>query len=240
MQKPEEPRQAVRYRHLHKVTRLDDPRPAELPEPQTDSDAQQHHNQRCGNRGVLQRLPLAPHEQHHDRQEADRGRAGVDVPDRSGQFGERVLVVRLLEGQIPFRVGVVAEEVGDLFQNQDHPDGGQEALDDAGWEERSEEPGPGESQADLDQTRKHHRQEERRERPKYHDLGGDDRRQTGGRAAGAGVRPAQHPHEDATDDPGRYPREQLGTGRQRYPQAQGYGHEEHNQAGCEVARQGSR
>jgi hypothetical protein len=114
-------------------------------------------------------------------------------------------VVRLLEGQIPFRVGVVAEEVGDLFQNQDHPDGGQEALDDTGWEERSEEPGPDESQADLDQTRKHHRQEERRERPKCHDLGGEDRRQTGGRAADAGVRSAQHPHEDATDDPGQYP-----------------------------------
>ena len=165
LQKPEEPGQAVRHRHLHQVARLDDPRPAELPEQQAEPDAQQHHDQRGGDERLLQRLPPVPDDQHRDRHEADRGRAGVDVPDRSDQFGERVLVVRLLEGHLPFRVGVVAEDVGDLLQDQDHADGGQQALDHAGREEGREEPGPGESQADLDQPREDHGQQERLERP---------------------------------------------------------------------------
>ena len=137
---------------------------AELPEQQADPDAQQHHNQRRGDGRLLQRLPLVPDDQHRDRHEADRGRAGVDVADRSREFGERVLVVRLLERHIPFRVGVVAQDVGDLLQNQDHADGGQQALDHAGREEGGDEPGPGEPQADLDQPRENHRQQERRER----------------------------------------------------------------------------
>ena len=92
------------------------------------------------------------------------------------------------------------------------------------------------ARANLDQPRENHRQEERRERSECHDLGGNDHRQTGSWATDAGVRPAQHPHQNATDDPGQHPREQRGTGRQRDPQTQGHSHEEHDQAGREVAR----
>ncbi len=101
----------------------------------------------------------------------------MDVAERSEQFGERVLVVRLLERHVPFRVGVVAEDVGDLLQDQDHADGGQQALDHAGREEGGDEPGPSESQADLDQPGEDHGQQERLERPQDRDLGGHDRRQ---------------------------------------------------------------
>ena len=199
-------------------------RPPSLPEHQADPDAQQHHDQRGGDDRLLQRLRLGPRATSSAIDEqADHGRAGLDVAEQSAEFGERVLVVRLLERHVPFRVGVVAQDVGNLLQDQDHADRGQQALDHAGREEGREEPGPGDAQRDLDQPGDDHGQQERLERAERGDLGRDDRRQAGGRAADAGVRPAQHPDQDAADDPGQHPREQRGVGRQRHAQAQAAG-----------------
>jgi hypothetical protein len=121
--------------------------------------------------------------------------------DCSDKFGERVLVIRLLEGHVLLGVAVVAEDVGDLFQNQDHADRGQQALDYAGRDKDGDEPGLSESQGYLNQPCKNHRQQKRRERSQGYDLSCNDRRHTGGRSTDAGVRSAQCPHQDPTHDP---------------------------------------
>ena len=181
-------------------------------------------------------LQFGPENQQRDRPEADHGRAGVNVPEHVTEFGERVGVVRLLKGHVPFRVGVVPQQVRNLLQDQDHADRGQQSLDHAGREEGRNKPGPGDPQSDLNQTGNDHGQQKRRERSQRRDLGRHDRRQAGRRTADAGLRPAQHSHQNAADDPGQHSREQRGTRRQRHAQAQGQRHEKHDQAGRKVAR----
>ena len=220
------------------MARLDDPPPAESPEPQADPDAQQHHDQ--GGRDVrpLQEPPPVPDDEHRDRHETDHGRAGLDIPEQPAEFGERVRVVRLQERHVSFRVGVVAQDVRDLFQDQDHADRGHQALDHAGREEGREGAGPRQAQGDLDQARDHHGEQERLERAQRGDLGRHDRRQAGGGAADARLRPAQGPHQHAADDPGHAPPRATGRWTPAPPRGTRERDEGHDQAGREITRQG--
>jgi hypothetical protein len=131
----------------------------------------------------------------------------------------------------------VAENVRDLFQDQQDADRSEQSLDDAGREEHRNESGSGQPQSDLDHSRDDDRQQERRERAQRRDLSGHDRRQARRRAAHAGVRLADHPHQDSPDDAGDQPREQWRIRGQGNSQTQRQRDEKHDQSGREIARQ---
>ncbi len=72
---------------------------------------------------------------------------------------KRVHFVQLLESEISDGVGVIAEQVWDLFKNQDDSNGGQQTFDHARGQEGGKEPSLGQSQGDLNCPGKNHRQQ---------------------------------------------------------------------------------
>ena len=211
LQEPEEPGQAVRHRHLHQMARLDDPRPAELPEQQADPDAQQHHDQRRGDDRLLQRLAPVPDDQQRDRHQADRGRAGVDVARAVRPNSENVFSWSgCWNAMSPSGSGSWPRTCGICFRIRITPmaasrplitlDGKNAAMNPARASPRPIWISPAITTASRNASND----------PKRSDLGGHDRRQAGRRAADAGVRPAQHAHQNAADDAGQHAREQRG------------------------------
>lgn len=88
-------------------------------------------------------------------------------------------MVGLKEGHFPFGVAIVTEDVGDLFEDQDHADGREEAFDDAGGEEGGDEPDAGDPHYDLHQSGDHHGRKKGFERSESGNLSGNDSRGTG-------------------------------------------------------------
>ncbi len=74
----------------------------------------------------------------------------MQIPQHRDKLGHRVFMIRLSERQVSFRIGVVPEEMRNLFENQNHANRRQKSLDDAAGKKRGKEPGSGESQSDLD------------------------------------------------------------------------------------------
>ena len=75
----------------------------------------------------------------------------------------------------------------DLLEDQQHPDRGQQTLDDAGGKERGDEAGACDSQGNLNHTRHDHCEQERFERAERRDLRRYDGRQARGGSAHDGV-----------------------------------------------------
>jgi hypothetical protein len=160
----------------------------------------------------------------------------VEGAQRREQLGEGVLVVELTEAHFALGVGVVPEEVRDLFEHQDESDRREQPLDHAGREERADGPTPSEAEPDLEPARTDDRGEEIFERPEGGDLGADDRRQSGGRSADARVGATQEPHEHAPDHARDQSRNQRRAGCERDPEAQRDRHEEHDEAGGQIGQ----
>ena len=128
---------------------FDQPSATDLSEQQVDADSQQHDNERRWNDRILQRLQLPPEHKHSDREQPDHSGPQMKVAGNQSEFRERVFVVRLNEGHITFGVGIVPENVRDLFQNQNDADSCQQTLNHAGREEGRESSCLQQSEADL-------------------------------------------------------------------------------------------
>ena len=83
-------------------------------------------------------------------------------------------MVRLGETHLPFRIGVMTKNMGNLFQDEDEANGGQQALDHAQREEGGDETHPEDTKQNLDHPRDGHRQEESLETAQHGDLGCHD------------------------------------------------------------------
>ena len=121
-----------------------------------------------------------------------------------GDFVESVEVVGLVEALIPHEIVVIAKGVGDLLEDDHDADAGQHALDDHVRDEISNDAGSQKTDAQLERTRKQHRESEGGERLQFLNGLQDDHRQTGGRAAdtqfGTGKERNDDPPYDAGDD----------------------------------------
>ena len=72
-----------------------------------------------GTGDCLSHFDPLPSQQQGDRQQTDQGRAGMNVEERFDQLRERVFLVGLLERHLPFGIFVVAEQMGNLLENQE-------------------------------------------------------------------------------------------------------------------------
>ena len=222
-------------RHLHAMNLLDRPDAADLGKEPVSQKPEHDDRQRSGDAAGLGRPPVAPEPDQAQGCQADHHRPGVDVVEDLEELGEGRLLVGLKERHLPFVVLVVAEEVGDLLEDQDHADRREQAANDARRHERLDEPPLGQAEGDLDQARHHHRQEEGLEGAEGLDFGGHHGCQPGGRAGDHHLGPAQPADHHARHDPRNQARDRIGPGGQRDPQAEGQGHEKRNHASHQVA-----
>ena len=221
-------------RHLHEVRLADHPLPTEPLERRAYPHPDQHHRQRCRKLRLRQSLAPRPRNQERDRNEPDQRRAQMQIIDRIEQRGEGVRAVGLLEAHLAFGVGVVPEHVGDLLEDQDHPDRRQQALDHAGRHEGRQRSAAREPEAELHHAGEHDREQERLVRTQRGDLGEHHGRETCGGTTDAGVRSTERADDDAADDPADDAGEQRRAGGQRDAEAQRKCHEEHDQRCDEV------
>ena len=85
--------------------------------------------------------------------EATSSRARVDVLEGAHDLREGVLAVGLEERQVALRIGVPADRMGDLLEDDEQADPGEHPLDDRRREEVGEHARAGDAEADLDQAR---------------------------------------------------------------------------------------
>ena len=238
LQEAEEGLHIRRHRHLHEVGRLHLPSVAHLPQDQIDRHTNEHHDE-CGGHGqFFECLHLVPHQQEDHRQYADERRTGQDVRKRCHQLGEGVFMVWLGKAHFALRIGIVAENVGDLLQDQNEADGCEEAFNDTHREERCDEAESKRAHQNLHRSRHDHRRQKGLKTAQHGDLRRHDGRESRRRSAHAFFRSAEDAHHDPTDDPGDQ------TGKQRRIRCQGNAktqrqrHEKHGDACGDVLRQG--
>ena len=164
----------------------------------------------------------------------------MEVADDLEQLREGVFAVWLEERHLPFVVGVMADEVGDLLEDQDHADRGEEAANHAGGHERFDEAPLRQAEGDLDQPGHHHGQQQRLERAEHGELGGHDGHEPGGGPGDHHLGAAEPAHDHARDDAGDHAADRRGTGSHRDADAERQRHEERHQTchqvGGDVAR----
>ena len=104
---------------------LDHPAAAKSLETERGQHAQDHHRQRCRHDGGPQQRAPVPEQQQRERRDPHQCGAGMQLQHRLPEFGERVVAIRLEERHLPLGVGVAADEVRNLLQDEDHTDRGE-------------------------------------------------------------------------------------------------------------------
>ena len=137
------------FRDLDEVGGTDGEGGAEFREEEIEESAEGDDGEGSRDEGFFERGAV-PCEEEGEAEEADDGGAGLDVADGGEEFGEGSAAIVLLVGEVAFVVWVVADEVGELFDDEDDADGGEEALDDVGGEVVGEEAGLEETEDDLE------------------------------------------------------------------------------------------
>ena len=112
-------------------------------------------------------------------------------------------MVGLSERHLAFRVGVVAQNMRNLLQNENHTDSRQQALDHARRKERRQCSRFDDAQPDLQHAADQYGEQERFERTQYADLSCHNGRQSGSRSTHAGMRTADTADNDAANDAGQ-------------------------------------
>ena len=228
--------EALGHGQLDAVRGLDHPGLAERGEARHAGDPEGHHGQRGGDAAGPRHAPAVPDPDQGQRGQADRHRAGMEGTDDLEQLREGVLAVGLEKRHLPFVVGVAAEEMGDLLEDQDHADRGEKPSDHARGHERLDEAPLGQAERDLDQPGEHHGQEQRLEGTERGDLGGHHGHEPGGRAGDHHLCAAQPAHDHSGHHPGDHTGDGRGPGGQRDPQAERQGHKKRDQPGHQIGR----
>ena len=161
------------------MTALNYPLTTEFAQPEGECDAEPDDGDGGWNGKPAQEGNPVPDQHDGDGQDADRSRAGLEIEPGIEEFRKGVLVVRLQKRIFAHRVGIVTEDVRELLENQGHADRREQALDDTGRNERSDESGPEQSERDLHQACDHHGEQKGIEGAQLSDLRGHDRRQAG-------------------------------------------------------------
>ena len=76
----------------------------------------------------------------------------MNAAEQLAELGKGVLMIGLDERHLTLGIGIAAQQVRNLLQNQDRSDCGQQSLDHAPWHEGGDRPGLRETEADLDQV----------------------------------------------------------------------------------------
>ena len=151
---------------------------------------------------------------------------------------EGVVAIGLHEGHVALPVLVVADEVGDLLQDQQDTNGRKKALDDVGGEVLGQNARLGQAERKLHRTGDEDGEQEGLEGTQAIDLCQHDRCQAGGRAAHADVAATEGAHDDAADHTRDEAREERCARGQRDAQAERNGNQEHDETRHEVRNEG--
>ncbi len=221
-------------RDLHHVRGGERPRRGGGRQQFADADANQHGGERPWHRRLLQ-PGLLPQDQRRERREADEHGAGQRVGDGLPDLGEGVVAVDLGEGLVAFRVGVVAEQVRQLLEDQQQADRREQALDDVVGDEVGDAAAAQKAEGELEHAGDDDGAEEDLEAAEALDLRQHDRREAGGRPRNADLRATERADHDAADDAGDQAGHHRRAGGQGDAQAQRQGDEEDDQPGGEFA-----
>ena len=115
----------------------------------------------AGTGALLEHTDSIPAQEEDDRHDPDERGAGLEVTECRENLREGVLLVRLLEGHLPHRIGVVAEDVGDLLEDENDADGGEQSLDHARRKKGRERARAHDAQPELQHSREEHGCQER-------------------------------------------------------------------------------
>jgi hypothetical protein len=120
------------------------------------SDTEEHHDEGCRDWEAAEAFGFVPQEEENRGGDADDECALLNVAHGLPDLGESVTSVGLAERHLAFGVGVMSDDMGDLFEDEDDPDGGEKTFDDARWEEGRDESLAKEAEQYLDDTCHHH------------------------------------------------------------------------------------
>ncbi len=174
------------------------------------SDSEEDHDEGSGDGSAAEAFGFAPEEEEHGGRQADDQGALLNVAHGLPDLGESVTSVGLAERHLAFGIGVMSNDVWDLFKDEDDPDGGEKSFDDTRGEEGCDESLAKEAEQYLDNACHHDGGEERLKGAELCDLGCDDRREARCGPADAEGRPAEETDDKSTGDTGDDSREEGG------------------------------